>query len=82
MLGQPLHRLLHELTEVPLPVHVIRPRVAILELQRPLLILPVLLDGLKQHERVARPVAELVLRQVGRDSVDPRRELLRAVESM
>src|SRR5687767_3928195 len=42
--------------------------------------LPMLLDRLKQHQRVATAVAQLVLRQVGGDRVDPRRELLGLVE--
>jgi hypothetical protein len=82
MLRESLHRLLDQLTQMALAVHVIWPRVAVFELQRPFLILPVLLDRLKQHERIARPVAQLVLRQVRRDGVDPRRELFRAVEPM
>src|SRR5690606_38606792 len=35
---------------------------------------------LKEHERIARTVAQLVLRQVRRDRIDPGGELLRLVE--
>ena len=73
--------LVDQLTQVPLAVLVVWTRVGILELERSLLVVPSLGEGLEQHQRVARPVAQFVLRQVGGDRVDPRRELLRLVES-
>src|SRR6185437_11613424 len=43
-------------------------------------ILPVLLDGLEEHERIPRPVAQLVLGQIRGDRIDPGRELSGPVE--
>src|SRR5690349_8043531 len=67
---------------MPLPVHVIRSGCSILELQWSIVILPVFLDGLHQHQRIPRAVSQLVLRQIGGDGVCPRREFLRAVKTM
>src|SRR5215217_1634616 len=53
MLWQLCHRLLDDLPQVPLTVHVIRPRGRILELKGPVVLLPVLLNRLEQHQRVA-----------------------------
>src|SRR5688572_19422354 len=80
MLGQLGNRLLDELAQVALAVEVVRTRRRILELERTVFVLPVLLDRLEEHERVPRPVPKLVLREVRRDRVDPGRKLLRAVE--
>src|SRR5882724_8110352 len=41
-----------------------------------------LLDRLKQHERIPAAVPELILRQVRRDGVDPSRKLLGLVEAV
>src|SRR3982751_2696619 len=76
------HRLRHEFAQVPFPVEVVRTGRRILELQRPVLVLPIALHRLEQHERITRPVAQFVLGQVRRDRVRPGRELLRTVESM
>src|SRR5204863_182139 len=56
------------------------PRRGVLELQRAVVRFPVLLDRLEQYQRVARPVPQLVFREVRGDRVDPGRELLRLVE--
>src|SRR3989442_7533638 len=72
--------LVHGLLEIPLAVEVIRPGGRVLELQRAVVGLPVLLDRLEQHERIAAAVAKLVLGQVRGDRIDPRRELLGLVE--
>src|SRR5687768_3423966 len=74
--------LLDDFPQVPFAVHVVRTRGGVLELQRTVLILEVLLHRLEEHERIPRSVAELVLGQVRRNGVDPGRELLRAVEAM
>src|SRR5260221_1720130 len=65
-----------------LPVHIVRPGSSILELQRAVVILPVLLDRLHQYQRVPRTVAQLVLRQIGCNGISPRRKFLRAVKAM
>src|SRR6267143_184484 len=80
MLGQLAHALIHGVLEEPLAVQIVGPRGRVLELQRPVIGLPVLLDRLEQHQRIATAVAQLVLRQVRRDGVDPRREFLRLIE--
>src|SRR2546423_1690483 len=82
MLGKLGNAFLDDLPQVPLAVHVVGSRCSVLELQRTILILEVFLNRLEQHKRITRPVAELILRQVRCDRVDPRRELLRAVEAM
>src|SRR5438128_107158 len=82
MLGQPHDAPIHRVLQEPLAVQIVGPRGRILELQRPVVGLPVLLDRLEQHQRVAATVAQLVLGQVRRDRVDPRRELLGLVEAV
>ena len=47
----------------------------VLELQWPVVVLPIPPNGLEQDQRIARTVPQFVLRQVRRDGVDPRREL-------
>src|SRR5581483_2956262 len=59
MRRQPAHALLHGVPQVSLAVQVVGPRRAVLELQRPLVCVPALLDRLEQHERVAAAVAQL-----------------------
>ncbi len=76
------HRLLHLLPQMPLPVQVVRAVRVVLPLQGPMVRVPVLLDGLEQDQRVPRPVPQLVLRQVPRDRVHPRRELPGLVEPL
>src|SRR4051812_1973052 len=76
------HRFGDQFAQVALPIEVVRPCGRILELQRPILVLPVALHRLEQHERVSRPVAQLVLGQVRRNRVRPSRELLRSIEPM
>src|SRR5947209_8349476 len=44
--------LLDDLPEMPLAIHVVRPRSGVFELERTILILEVLLDGLEQHKRI------------------------------
>ena len=64
MLGKLRHAFLDDLSQMTLPVHVIGTRGRILELKRPILILEILLNRLKENERVTRPVPQLVLGQV------------------
>src|SRR5690606_9976604 len=80
VLRQLLDRLLDDLLEVPLPVQTVGSQRGVLELERPMLRLPVRRQLLEQHQRVPRAVPKLVLRQVRADRVDPGRELLRLVE--
>src|SRR3989475_7888529 len=80
--GELADALVHRLLQVALAVQVVRPRRRVLELEGPVVGLPVLLDRLEQHQRVAAAVPQLVLRQVRGDRVDPRRELLGLVEAM
>jgi hypothetical protein len=54
----------------------------IFELQRPIIVLPVLLYRLHQYERIPRAISQFVLRQVGCNRISPRRKLLRAIEAM
>src|SRR5688572_10709115 len=82
VLGQLLDRALHEASEIPLPVEIVRPHRVILELDRPMILFPAARQTLEKHERAPRAVAQLVLGEVARDRVDPRRELLRRVEAM
>src|SRR5207253_10497749 len=79
MLGELGHALLDDLSQMALPIHVIRTGGRIFELKRTILILEVFLNGLKENQRITRAVAQLVLRQIRRDRVDPRGELLRAI---
>src|SRR5215510_13967746 len=67
---------------MPLPEEIVRPRRRILELQRTVVVLPVLANRLEEHQRVPRPIAELVLRQIRGDGVDPGRKLLRTIEAV
>src|ERR1051325_2718739 len=71
-----------DLSQMTLAIHVIRTRGRVLELKRPVFILRVLLHGLKEHQRIARTVSQLVLGEVRRNGVNPRREFLRPVETM
>src|ERR1044072_2014899 len=71
-----------DLSQMTLAIHVIRTRGRVLELKRPVFILRVLLHGLQEHPRIARTVCKLVLREVRRNGVNPRREFLRPVETM
>src|SRR3954464_12947147 len=59
MLGQLRHRVLDQLAQMALAIHVVRTRRGILELERSLLVFPVRLDRLKEHERIARAIAQL-----------------------
>src|SRR4029079_4677420 len=63
-----------------LPVQVVRSRRGILELKRPLLVLPVALYRLEKHQGIPGPIAQLVLRQIRGDRVHPGRELFRPIE--
>src|SRR6185437_15982689 len=82
MLRQLGNGVFHQLAQMALAVHVVRARRRVLELQRPIFVLPVRLDGLEEDERIARAITQLVLGEVRRDGVHPGRELLRAVEAM
>jgi hypothetical protein len=64
MFRKPFHRLLDELPQVALPIQVVGTGMRILELERTIVVLPVLLDRLEQHERVAGAITQLVLGQV------------------
>src|SRR5882762_5087813 len=79
---QPLDALVHRILQESFAVQVVRTCSRILELQRPMVSFPVLLDGLEQHQRIAAAVAQLVLREVGCDRVDPGREFLGLVETV
>src|SRR5205809_3427358 len=74
------HALVHRLFQIALAVQVVGARRGVLELERPVVGLPVLLDRLEQDQRVAAAIAQLVLTQVRGDRVDPRRELLGLIE--
>src|SRR5439155_395455 len=74
--------LIHRFLEVALAVQIVRPGGRVLELERPVVGLPVFFDRLEQDERVATAVAELVLGQVRGDRIDPGGELLRLVETV
>src|SRR5687767_1642333 len=82
MLGKLSNRRLDQLPQVALAIQVIRARSRILELQRPVVLLPRSPNRLEEHQRIPRPVPQLVLRQVGGDRVDPGRKLLRPVEAV
>jgi hypothetical protein len=82
VLRQFVDRLLDHLPQVAPAIQIIRPVRVVLPLQRAVVGVPVLLDRLEQDQRVPRAVAQLVLGQVARDRVRPRRELLRLVEPM
>jgi hypothetical protein len=82
MLGQFRDGRFDLLAQVPLPEQVIRRVRGVLPFQRPMIGLPVLLDGLEQDEGIARAVAQLVLGEVARDRVRPGGELLALVETM
>src|SRR5438477_5316912 len=77
---QPLDTLVHRILQEALAVQIVRTCGRILELQRPMIGFPVLLDRLKKHQRVAAAVTQLILRQVRGDRVDPGGEFLRLVE--
>jgi hypothetical protein len=77
-----LDGLLDRFAEMPLAVEIVRSRSRILELQWPVVVFPVPTDRLEQHERIARAVAQLVLRQIRRNGVDPGGELARPVEAV
>ena len=53
MLGELRYALFDDLSQMTLPVHVIRPRGRVLELKGPIFILRVLLYGLKENQRIA-----------------------------
>src|SRR5438270_4942485 len=82
VLGQLRYALLDNLSQVTLPVHVIGPRRGILELERAIFVLKVLLDRLKENQRIPRAIPQLILGQVGRDRIDPSRELFRPIKPM
>ena len=71
-----------EMGAVALAEQVVRPRLGVLELQGAMVLLPVLPDRLEEDQRIPAAVAQFVLGQVGRDRVDPRRELLPLVEAV
>src|SRR4051794_9042907 len=75
MLRQALDALVDRVLKKAFAIQVIRPSCCILELKRAVIGFPVLLDSLEQHQRIAAAVAQLVLRQIRRDRVNPRREL-------
>src|SRR6266436_8147972 len=65
-----------------LAIHVIRTGCRVFELERTIIVLEVLLDRLKENQRVTRAVAQLVLGQIRGNRIDPGRKLLRAVKAM
>src|SRR5438045_5241318 len=82
MLRQALDALVDRVLEKTFAIQVIRPSCCVLELQRAMIGFPVLLDGLEQHQRIAAAVAQLVLRQIRRDRINPRRELFGLIEAV
>lgn len=52
MLGQLRYALLDDLSQMTLPIHIIRARGRVLELKGPIFILRVLLYGLKENQRI------------------------------
>src|SRR6267142_4753044 len=52
MLRQPLDALVHRILQEPLAVQVVRPSGRVLELQRPMVGLPILLDRLEQDQGI------------------------------
>jgi hypothetical protein len=55
------HGPLNEVLQVPLAEEVVGPMAVVLELQRPMIGLPVFLDGLKEDQGIAASIAKLVL---------------------
>ena len=82
VLGELCHTLLNDLSQVTLPVHIIRTGGRIFELKRAILVLEVLLNRLEENERIPRTVPQLILRQIRRDRIDPGRELFRTIEAV
>src|SRR5213596_2930911 len=80
--GQLVHALVHGFLQEPLAVQVVGPGRGVLELEWPVVRLPVLLDRLEQHQGVTAAVPKLVLREVRRDGIDPGRELLGLIEAV
>lgn len=79
--GQPGDRLGHGIPQVPESICLIGPGAGIFELERALFIVVVRRQRREHHERASGAIAQLVLRQVGRDRVDPGRELLCPIEA-
>src|ERR1043165_741837 len=82
MLGQRRDGLVDELSEMTFPIQVVGPRRRVFELERAISLVGGATKGLEEHQRIARAIPELVLREVRRDRVHPRRELLGAVEAV
>src|SRR5688500_3616022 len=82
VLGQLRHRLLHQLAQVALAVHVVGARRGVLELDWTVLLIAGSLNRLEEHEWASRTVAQLVFREVRRNGVGPRRELLGPIEAV
>src|SRR5438105_3140839 len=61
---QPLDALVHRILQEAFAIQIVRTCGRILELQRPMIGFPILLDRLKEHERIAAPVTQLILREV------------------
>jgi hypothetical protein len=81
VLRQLLHSPLNQFSEMALPEQVVRPLVLVFELERTVVGVPVLLDGLEQDKWTATPVPQFVLRKIGRNRVDPGGEFLALIES-
>src|SRR5687768_3408795 len=80
MLRQLFHDLFDDLLQVSLPIQIVRSIPYVLELQRPVVRLPMRSQLLEKYQRAARTVAQLVLRQIRADRVDPGRKLFVLVE--
>src|SRR6266550_813916 len=74
--------LLNDLPQMTLTIHVIWTGRRVFELERTIVIFEVLLDRLKEDQRVTRAVTQLILRQIRGNRIDPGRKLLRAVKAM
>ena len=80
VLGQLLNGPLYEIPEMAFPEKVVRTVVVVLKLKRTVIGVPVLLDRLEQDQRATTPVAQFVLREIGRNRIDPSGELLGLIE--
>src|SRR5581483_4340795 len=78
--GQLPNTLIDGFLQEALPVQIVWAGGRVLELQWPVVGLPILLDRLEEHQRIPAAVAQLVLRQVRRDRIDPGRKFLGLIE--
>jgi len=82
VLRQLFDRVLDEPLKESLPIQVVGPHAKVLELQRTMVIIPAIRKLLKKHKRASGTVPKLILRQIARNRIHPRRELLAGIEAM